>query len=153
MFTAARHWSPSRARRIKFLKSHPISLRPMLLLFMSMGSDYVSELRPLTGILFILRMIRMESHGGMIFTEENRRTRRKTCPSPNLFTNPTPTKRARRPILISSFHLCLRLPIGLFPSAFPSETKYALPTYPIRRQTVETVLLNNLRIRGNAHVL
>jgi hypothetical protein len=31
-----------------------------------------------------------ESHGGMILTEENRRTRRKTRPSATLsFTNPT----------------------------------------------------------------
>jgi hypothetical protein len=38
-----------------------------MMLFMSMGWDYVSELRPLTGPLFILQdtHVSMENHGGM----------------------------------------------------------------------------------------
>jgi hypothetical protein len=56
-----------------------------VLLFMSIGRDYVSELRPLTGLLFILHRwyMGMESHGGMILTGENRRSLgEKTCPEP-----------------------------------------------------------------------
>jgi hypothetical protein len=66
----------------------PLTLLPGRrdVLFMSMGWDYVSELRQPTGILFITQMIcvyggMMEWHDGMIFTGETRRTRRKTCPS------------------------------------------------------------------------
>jgi hypothetical protein len=63
----------------------------VLLFFMSMGSDYVSELRPLTGPFFIPHMIYESGEpGGMIMTGENRRTRRKTCLSATLSTtNPT----------------------------------------------------------------
>jgi hypothetical protein len=59
--------------------------------FMSVGCDYVSELQPPTGLLFIPRWyMSMESHGGMILTGEKWRTRRKTCPSTTLSTtNPT----------------------------------------------------------------
>jgi hypothetical protein len=53
--------------------------------------ETVSELRPPTGLLFIPRWyMSMESHGGIILTGENRRTRRKTCPTDTLSTtNPT----------------------------------------------------------------
>jgi hypothetical protein len=59
---------------------------------MSAGWDYVSELRPLTGQLFIPQMIymRVDSCGGMILTGENWRTQRKTCPSAIMsIINPT----------------------------------------------------------------
>jgi hypothetical protein len=60
--------------------------RANMLLFMSMGSG-VSELQPPTGLLFIPTWYtNMKSHGGMILTGENRRTRRKTCPNATLFT-------------------------------------------------------------------
>jgi hypothetical protein len=52
------------------------------LLFMSVGWDCVSELRPPTGLLFVPpNYIWVWGHGGMILTWENRRTRRKTCTS------------------------------------------------------------------------
>jgi hypothetical protein len=61
----------------------------LLLLFMSMRCDCVSELRPLTGS-FSSPDMSVESHGGMILTEGNRRTRKKTYPSATLSTtNPT----------------------------------------------------------------
>jgi hypothetical protein len=64
----------------------------LLLLFMSRGRYHVSELRPLTGLLFIRRYMSVEIRGGMILTGKNRRTRRKTCPSATLSTiNPTMT--------------------------------------------------------------
>jgi hypothetical protein len=53
----------------------------------TMGWDCVSvELRPLTGPFSIPQMIHewIWSSGGMILTGENRRTRRKTCPSVTL---------------------------------------------------------------------
>jgi hypothetical protein len=56
------------------------------------GQDYVSELRPPTGLLFIPQVIHMcvESHGGMVLTGEARRTRRENCPSATLsIKNPT----------------------------------------------------------------
>jgi hypothetical protein len=53
--------------------------------FMSIGWDNVSELRPPTDLLFITQMS-MESYGGMTVTDENRITRRKTCPSATLST-------------------------------------------------------------------
>jgi len=56
-----------------------------------MGWDYVSELLPLTDILFIPQMI--YEYGERRWNDidrENRRTRRKTCPSATLSTtNPT----------------------------------------------------------------
>jgi hypothetical protein len=56
-----------------------------------MGSDYVSELLPLTDILFIPQMI--YEYGERRWKDidrENLRTRRKTCPSATLSTtNPT----------------------------------------------------------------
>jgi len=59
--------------------------------FMSMGWDYVSELRSPTGLLFILQVI--HEHGKPWQNDNggrNRRTRRKTCPSATLSTiNPT----------------------------------------------------------------
>jgi hypothetical protein len=70
------------------------------------GWDYaIMELQPLTSPLSIPQIIydRIWSSGGMILTGENRRTRRKTCPSTTLFTtNPTwartpvPAVRSRR---------------------------------------------------------
>jgi hypothetical protein len=55
--------------------------------------DYVSELRPVTGLLLISRWcISMDSHAGMIFAGDNQRKWRKTCPSATLpITNPTKT--------------------------------------------------------------
>jgi hypothetical protein len=41
-------------------------------LYISMGWDYISELRPLTSLLFISQMyVSIENHGRMISTEEN----------------------------------------------------------------------------------
>jgi hypothetical protein len=59
--------------------------------FVLMGWDSVSELQPSTGLLSTSRWyMSMDSHGGMILTEENRRTRKRTCPSVALSTiNPT----------------------------------------------------------------
>jgi hypothetical protein len=58
-------------------------------LFMSTGWDYISELRPITGLLLFIPQS-TESHSGMILTGETRRTRRKTCPSAALSTtNPS----------------------------------------------------------------
>jgi hypothetical protein len=66
---------------------------------MSMGRHCVPELRPWTGLLFIAQVMyeHGESHGGMILTGENRRTRRKTCSSATLSaTNPTWTNAGLR---------------------------------------------------------
>jgi hypothetical protein len=46
----------------------------LLLMFMSIGRDHVSELRPPTGLLFIPRVMYDCENGGMILTGENRRT-------------------------------------------------------------------------------
>jgi hypothetical protein len=46
----------------------------------------VSELWPLAGLSFILQMMNMESHGRIILTEENGRTRRKSYASATLST-------------------------------------------------------------------
>jgi hypothetical protein len=51
---------------------------------MSMGWDYVSELRPKADLLFITQMISVQSHAGMILTGEEQITRRKTYPSVTL---------------------------------------------------------------------
>jgi hypothetical protein len=52
---------------------------------MPMGWDYVSELRPPTGQLFVPQVTSMERHGGMILRGENRRTwREKPVPVPLL---------------------------------------------------------------------
>jgi hypothetical protein len=49
---------------------------------MSMGRDYVSELRPTKDLCSSPRWyMSMESHDGMILTSESRRTWRETCPS------------------------------------------------------------------------
>jgi hypothetical protein len=64
------------------------------MLFMSMGWETFSELRPPTDVLFVPHAIYEygESLGGMILTVKNRRSQRKTCPSATLFTiNPTRT--------------------------------------------------------------
>jgi hypothetical protein len=69
-------------------------------LFMSVGRDYVSELRPSSCLLFIPQVIYMslDSHGGMILTGESRRTRRKTCRSATLYTtNPILTDPGANP--------------------------------------------------------
>jgi hypothetical protein len=44
-----------------------------MIMFMLMGRDYVSELQPPTGVLFIPQVIyeHVENHGGMMLTEEN----------------------------------------------------------------------------------
>jgi hypothetical protein len=69
-----------------------------LQLFMSMGRDYDSELRPAKGLQFIPRWQGTESHGGTILTEENQGTRSKTCPSATLSTtNPTQTDSSAKP--------------------------------------------------------
>jgi hypothetical protein len=70
--------------------------RPVLL-FMSVGWDYVSELRPANGILFIPRWcMNMESDGGIIMTGENRRTRVDRPVRVSLFHHkPTCTDKAR----------------------------------------------------------
>jgi hypothetical protein len=65
------------------------SLCNFLHYFCCVGWNNVSvELLPLTGPLFIPQMIHewIWSSGGMILTGENRRTRRKTCPSATLST-------------------------------------------------------------------
>jgi hypothetical protein len=50
---------------------------------MPMGWDYVSELRsPARLFLSPMWWLSVESHGGIILTEENRRTRRKLVPEP-----------------------------------------------------------------------
>jgi hypothetical protein len=60
-------------------------------LFMPMGWDYISELRPPMGLLFIPQVI--YDYGGLQWNDtdrENWRTPRKTCPSATLSTtNPT----------------------------------------------------------------
>jgi hypothetical protein len=59
-------------------------------MFMSMGWDDVSELRPLTGLLFIPTISGgWLGKGGMILTGENRIARRKTSRIATLPTNPT----------------------------------------------------------------
>jgi hypothetical protein len=76
--------------------------------FMLVGRNRVSELRPLTGLLFIRHMA---SHGGIILTGENRRTRRKTGPTTTLPTTkptwtdtaPNPGLRGERPAHTSTF--------------------------------------------------
>jgi hypothetical protein len=62
-------------------------------LYITMGWDYVSELLPLTDILFIPGWyMSVENDSGMILTGQNRRTQRKTCPSATSSTaNPTST--------------------------------------------------------------
>jgi hypothetical protein len=53
--------------------------------FMSTGWDYISELRPPMGILFMTKLyMSMESHGGMILTGENEISGRNFCPSVSL---------------------------------------------------------------------
>jgi hypothetical protein len=55
--------------------------------FLCRRGKTISELRPLTGILFIsMRYMSMESHDGTILTGDNRRTRSKTCTSATLTT-------------------------------------------------------------------
>jgi hypothetical protein len=56
-----------------------------------MGWDYVSELRPPTGLLFILQMIYEYGEPRRNDTDgENRRSLKKACPSATLsITNPT----------------------------------------------------------------
>jgi hypothetical protein len=58
----------------------------LLLLFMSMEWEHISDLRLPTGLLFILREIYECNHDGIILTEGNQRTRRKTYPSATLST-------------------------------------------------------------------
>jgi hypothetical protein len=49
-----------------------LSMMMVIIIIMSMLWDYVSELRPPSGLLFIPRWyMSMESHGGMILTGEN----------------------------------------------------------------------------------
>jgi hypothetical protein len=77
--------------------------------FLFMGWDYVSELLPRTDILFIPQMIYAygERRWNDVLTGENRRPRRKTCPSVTLYNrNPTwidpganPRLRSKRPAL------------------------------------------------------
>jgi hypothetical protein len=71
----------------RLLRRHEHKLK-LLLMSMSMGWDYVSELRPPMGVLFIPQVIYeyTKSHGGMILTGENERTLRKTCPNATLST-------------------------------------------------------------------
>jgi hypothetical protein len=79
-----------------FLKT--VNLRTSLIVvtvIVAVGRDYVFvELRPLSDPLSILQTIHewIWSSGGMILKWENRRLRRKTCPSDTLSTkNPTRT--------------------------------------------------------------
>jgi hypothetical protein len=55
---------------------------------MSVGWEYVSELRPLTDLQFIPQIVDecVEIHCGMIRPGEKLRIRRKTCPSATLCT-------------------------------------------------------------------
>jgi hypothetical protein len=64
--------------------------RGLLLLFMSMGWNYVSELWPPTGLLFIPQMIYEYGEPQWNDTDgENRRSRIKNCPSTTLSTTNT----------------------------------------------------------------
>jgi hypothetical protein len=51
---------------------------------MLMGWDYVSELQPLMGLLFISRWYEYGEPQWNDIDRENRRTQRKTCPSATL---------------------------------------------------------------------
>jgi hypothetical protein len=89
--------------------------RALFLLFMSMWWDYVSELWPLTGPLFISRWcVSMENNGEMILTGETRRTLRKTCPISTLSTtNHTWTDPVTNPGLCSEKPVTNRLSYGM----------------------------------------
>jgi hypothetical protein len=84
----------------------------LLKLFMSMGWDHVSELRAETGLLFIPQVMYANDYSVMILTGENRRTRRKTCPSTTLSTtNPIWTDRGAKQGLrhLSHAHSWMRI--------------------------------------------
>jgi hypothetical protein len=62
--------------------------------------DTVSELRPPAGLSLFIPLMLIGNRGGLILTEQNRRTRRKTCPSATLSTkNSTRTDRGSNPDL------------------------------------------------------
>jgi hypothetical protein len=64
-----------------------MSVLLLLLLFMSIGLDYVSEMQPPMCLLFTPPDdVIMNSYGGMIRRGKNLRTQRKTCPSATLST-------------------------------------------------------------------
>jgi hypothetical protein len=66
------------------------NIRRLSLLFMLMGWDNVSELRPPTGEFFITHMKkRMDSYVGIMLIGENQITLIKTCPSATLWTKIT----------------------------------------------------------------
>jgi hypothetical protein len=76
---------------------------------MSMGWDYVSELRPPTGLLFApIWYVSIENHGGMILPGKYRRTLRETCPRKWILKSkagPLPTCRRQGERRYSSYSL------------------------------------------------
>jgi hypothetical protein len=94
----------------------------------------------------------LESDGGMILTGENRRTRRKTCPSATLFTiNPTwidpganPDLRGKRPATNDLSHgTALFYPLTV---TFPKLAVILRPLYTIEINAREVVFTQNRRL-------
>jgi hypothetical protein len=66
-----------------YVYTSKLTLHNHMLFFISMGRDYVSDLRPPTGLLFIPRWYKsMYSHCGMTIKGKNRKTRRKPVSMP-----------------------------------------------------------------------
>jgi hypothetical protein len=65
----------------------PTIVQPIVLLFISIGWHYVSELRTPKDLAFILQMIYERGESRWNYTDkENRRTQRKSCPSATFST-------------------------------------------------------------------
>jgi hypothetical protein len=100
-----------------------------LSLFTSMEWHDVSELRPPKGVLLIFQWyVSMDCHGGIILTEENRRTRRKIGPTVTLITtNSTSTEPGAIPSLRGERPAINRLSHGkAYPVSLLASNKFCI---------------------------
>jgi hypothetical protein len=78
----------------------------LILVFMSLGSDCVSDLWPPKRLLFTSkRYMSIESHGGMILTGEYRRTRRKNLSQYHFFCHKSHMDWLRHVLIIIRYEL------------------------------------------------
>jgi hypothetical protein len=94
--------------------SHALGKLPLVVLFMSIGWDNVSEMRPPKGLLFISQVMYEYGEARWNNTDRgNRRTRRKTCHSATWSsTNPTWTNPGANPGLCGEKPATNRLSYG-----------------------------------------
>jgi hypothetical protein len=125
------------------------------MLFMSMGWDYVSELRPPMGPLFIRQVICVCSHGGMISIGEIEELEERGVPMPLCLPQISRglTRARTRPSVVRDLSrgtaYCYIKNIFIFVANkdhWENKRKYNLVKRPAQRAVIESVTQYNVRV-------